>query len=212
MRIGIIGAGRIGATVGALWVRAGHEIRLGSRDPHRLAALVQELGPTASVGSIEDAARWADVVFCAFPYGIWPQMARKLAPLVAGKLVMDAANPYPRRDGAFAQAAIDGGQGSGLPVAGLLPGAHLVRAFNSVYWETLKTEAHRSGERIAIPLAGDDPAALDVASNLVREAGFDPVTAGPLVQAAAFDVGAPVYDNPQTAAGMERMLGLIPPG
>jgi len=212
VRIGVIGAGKIGATVGALWVRAGHEVKFGSRNPQRLGELVEQLGPSASAASIEDAARWAEIVFCAFPYGIWPQMARKVAPLVAGKVVMDAANPSRQRDGAFAQAALDGGQGSGVPVADLLPRARMVRAFSSVYWETLRNEAHRAGERIAIPLAGDDPAALQTAEQLVRDAGFDPVLAGPLVQAAAFDVGAPVYNNPQTADEMERMLGLIPPG
>ncbi len=212
MRIGIIGAGKIGGTVGRLWVRAGHQVRFGSRNPQRLAGLVQELSQKASAVSIEDAARWAETVFCAFPYGVWPPMARKLEPLVVTKVVMDAANPYPQRDGAFARAALEGGQGSGVPVADLLPRAWVVRAFNCVYWETLKSEAHRAGERIAIPLAGDDPAALEVATQLVRDAGFDPVLAGPLVQAAAFDVGAPVYNNPQTASEMERILGLIPPG
>lgn len=212
MRIGVIGAGKIGATVGSLWVRAGHEVCFGSRAPSRLGGLVAALGTGATSATIEDAARMAETVFTAAPYGIWPELAGKLAPLVAGKVVMDAANPYPQRDGAFAQAAIDGGRGSGVPVAALLPEARLVRGFNSVYWETLRNQANRAGERLGIPLAGDNHAALQVASGLVRDAGFDPVIAGPLVQAAAFDVGAPAYNNPLTAAELERVLGLDPPG
>ncbi len=212
MQIGVIGAGRIGATVGGLWVRAGHRVCFGSREPGRLRALTDSLGERASAASVEDAARRGEAVLTAFPYGEWPDIARRIAPLLAGKVVLDAANPYPERDGGFAVAAVAAARGSGVPVAALLPGARLVRAFNSIFWETLRDQAHHDGERIAIPLAGDDHAALQVASALVRDAGFDPVLAGPLVQAAAFDVGEPAYNNPQTAAALERLLGLIPPG
>jgi predicted dinucleotide-binding enzyme len=212
MRIGVIGAGRIGATLGTLWARAGHEVCFGARDPAKLAELVRALGSGTCAGSLEEAARFGPVVFVATPYGVWPQLARSLARHLAGKVVIDAANPYPNRDGEFARRAIEGGRGSGVPVAALLPGAQLVRAFNSVFWETLRDQAHRPGERLGIPLAGDDRQAVETASQLVRDAGFDPVVVGPLVQAAAFDVGEPVYNNPQTAAGLERMLAIDPPG
>jgi predicted dinucleotide-binding enzyme len=210
MRIGVIGSGRIGATVGRLWAEAGHVVRFGSREPERLAALAQELG--ATVGTQDDAAGFADVVFAAAPYGSWPDMAARLASSLAGKVVMDAANPYPARDGAFAQSALDAKHGSGAPVARLLPGAYYVRAFNSVYWETLRDQAHRAPPRLAIPLVGDDPASLDVAVGLVAEAGFDPVVVGPLVHACTFDVGAPAYNHPSTREELERLLGLVPPG
>ena len=99
-----------------------------------------------------------------------------------------------------------------MPVARLLPGVRLVRAFNALRWTVLRDEAHRAGEWLAMPLAGDDPAALDTAAQLVRDAGFDPVIAGPLVQAAEFDVGTFAYGNPQTASELERLLALQPPG
>ncbi len=212
MRIGIIGAGRIGATVGTLWVGAGHEVCFGSRTPERLASLVAGLGAGASAGSLAEAARFGEAVFAAAPYGAWPDMAVELGPLLHGKPLLDAANPYPERDGAFATAALAGGEGAGVPVARLLPGVLLVRAFNAVHWETLRHEAHRPGARLAIALAGDTPAAVGLAARLVRDAGFDPVIAGPLVQAAEFDVGTPSYNNPQTAEALERMLALQPPG
>ena len=212
MRIGVIGAGRIGATVGKLWVEAGHQVCFGSRHPERLAALVAALGADASAGSAVAAARFGEAVFTAAPYGVWPEMAAELGPWLLGKPLLDAANPYPERDGAFASAALAAGEGAGVPVAKLLPGVPVVRAFNAVHWETLGREAHRAGERLAIALAGDTPAAVEVAAQLVRDAGFDPVIAGPLVQAAEFDVGAPAYNNPQTAQSLERMLALQPPG
>ena len=212
MRIGVIGAGRIGATIGALWVRAGHQVLFGSRHPERLGELVAGLGADASAGGIEDSAAFGEAVFAAAPYGAWPEMAQSLAPILAGKLLMDAANPYPDRDGAFAREAVAAARGSGVPVAALLPGARLVRAFNSIFWQTLRDQAHRDGARLAIPLAGDDHAALRTASALVHDAGFEPVVAGPLVQAAAFDVGEPAYNNPLTASELSRVLGLDPPG
>lgn len=210
MRIGIIGSGKIGATLGRLWAASGHAIRFGSREPERLQGLAAELG--ASAGSQEDSCEWAEAVFAASPYGQWPDLASRLAPLVAGKVVMDAANPYPQRDGAFAQAALDERKGSGVPVARLLPGAYYVRAFNSVYWETLRDQSGRAPPRLAIPLVGDDPASLDLAAVLVGDAGFDPLVVGPLVHAGTFDVGTPAYNNPQTRDELERLLGLIPPG
>jgi len=175
MRIGVIGAGNVGRSVAGLLARAGHEVRFSSRDPGKD-------GPDSlpgPVGTVAEAAAFGEVVLCAAPYGIWPALAVELGPHVGGKVVIDAANPYPGRDGAFAQAAIDTGQGAGVPVAALLSGARLVRAFNSVPWP-----------------------------GMVAEAGFEPVDAGPLVQARAFDPGAPAYNHPMSAADMRRTLGL----
>ena len=104
--------------------------------------------------------------------------------------MLNSANPYPGRDGDFARAAIAArGEGQGVPVVRLLPGARFVRAFNSVYFKTLQTEAHRAGDRVGIPLASNDAAALDVAARLVRDAGFEPVVVGPLAPRALFRSG-----------------------
>ena len=208
MNIGIIGAGNIGGTVGVLWAKAGHLVRFATRHPESLGPLLAEAGPNAAAGSPEEAARFGEVVFCSVPYGAWPSLALALAPLVSGKVVLDSANPYPGRDGEFARAAIAAGEGAGVPVARLLPGTRLVRAFNSVYFKTLQTEAHRSGDRVGIPLAGDDAAALDVAARLVRDAGFEPVLAGPLTAARSFDPGTPVYNTGMSGADLARALGV----
>ena len=208
MDIGIIGAGKIGGTVGVLWAKAGHLVRFGTRHPESLGPLLAEAGPNAAAGSPDDAARFGEVVFCSVPYGAWPSLAPALAPLVSGKVVLDSANPYPGRDGEFARAAIATGEGAGVPVARLLPDARLVRAFNSVYFKTLQTEAHRSGDRVGIPLAGDDAAALDVAARLIRDAGFEPVLAGPLTAARSFDPGTPVYNTGMSGADLATALGV----
>jgi len=92
--------------------------------------------------------------------------------------------------------------------AEFLPGVRLVRAFNSIPAGLLRSEAHRSGEWIAVPLAGDDPAALETAARLVNDAGFEPVVVGSLARAKEFDVGTGVYGRGLTARELRKGLGL----
>jgi predicted dinucleotide-binding enzyme len=209
MNIGIIGAGNIAGIVGLLWAKAGHPVRFGTRHPDELGPLVAQAGLLASAGTPAEAARFGEVVFCSAPFGAWPTLAPELAPLLSGKVVLDSANPYPGRDGAFAHDTIAAGEGAGVPVARLLPGVRLVRAFNSVYFKTLQSEAHRAGDQVGIPLAGDDPPALELAARLVRDAGFEPVMVGPLVSARSFDAGTPVYNTGMSGAQLARALGVV---
>ncbi len=119
MNIGVIGAGKIGGTVGVLWAKAGHLIRFGTRHPESLGPLLAEAGPNASAGSPEESAHFGEIIFCSVPYGAWPSLAPALAALVSGKAVLDSANLHPERDGDFARAAIAAGEGAGVPVARL---------------------------------------------------------------------------------------------
>ena len=210
MNIGIIGAGNIAGAVGLLWAKAGHAVRFGTRHPEVLGPLLAKVGSHGSSGTPGDAAGFGEVVFCSVSYGAWPDLAAGIAPLLAAKVVIDSANPYPERDGAFAADALAAGEGAGLPVARLLPGARLVRAFNSVYFKLLETEAHRAGDRIGIPLAGDDEDAVGVAAGLVRDAGFDPVVVGALARAREFDPGTAVYNTGMTGPDLARALGVAP--
>ncbi len=138
MRIGIIGAGHIGGTVGRLWADAGHNVRFAARDSGGLAKRVAALGASVSAGSLDEVARFGECVFVATPFKAWPDLARDLAAELAGKTVIDAANLYPERDGAVAEEAIAAARGSLAYVARLLPAARLVKAFNTLYWETLR--------------------------------------------------------------------------
>jgi 8-hydroxy-5-deazaflavin:NADPH oxidoreductase len=205
-KIGIIGAGKIGGTLATLWVKAGHEVLISSRHPEELKALAQSLGPKAHVGTPREAAMFSDVVLISVPYGALPQVGRDLANELAGKIVLDTGNPYPERDGDMALEARK--KGTGVASAEFLPGVRLVRAFNAINYKDLAAQAHRAGEPIAIPLAGDDSRALAVASQLVRDAGFEPVVVGPLASAKRFDVGTPVYVQLMTATELRARLGL----
>src|SRR4051794_33470884 len=97
MKIGIIGAGMIGSTVGKLWVDAGHEVRFASRHPEELAPLVASLGERASTGTPAEAAAFGDVVMVTIPLVALPQLARDVS--LANKVVLDTSNAYERRDG-----------------------------------------------------------------------------------------------------------------
>lgn len=208
VKIGIIGAGRIGGALGEHWAKAGHQVFLSSRHPENLKGLVDRLGPSARAGTPRDAAVFGDVVVIAVPYGAVPQIGRDLAADMRGKVVLDAANPFPYRDGPVAEDARR--KGTGIASAEHLPGVRLVRAFNTIPAGVLRGEAHRTGERVAVPLAGDDREALEVAARLVKEAGFEPVIVGPLARAREFDPGTPVFGKGLTARELRRSLGLGP--
>ena len=209
MKIGIIGAGRIGGTLGEHWAKAGHEVFLSSRHPERLKDLVDRLGPPARAGMPKDAAAFGDVILVAVPYGALPQVGRDLAEELKGKVVLDACNPFPQRDGAVAEEARRKGTGVASPE--LLPGVRLVRAFNTIPASVLRSEARRAGERIAVPLAADDREALEIASRLVRDAGFEPVAVGPLARAKEFDPGTAAFGKGLTARELRQSLGLGAP-
>ena len=91
LRIGIIGTGNIGGALARLWVEAGHEVMMSSRNPERLQPLASELGERARVGTPREAAAFGEVILLAVPYGATPQVGRDYASELAGKVVLDAA-------------------------------------------------------------------------------------------------------------------------
>jgi predicted dinucleotide-binding enzyme len=206
MKIGIIGTGDIGGALARHWGAAGHDLMISSRHPDRLRALAKEIGPNVKVGTPKEAAAFGEVIMLAVPYGALPQVGRDYASELKGKVVMDAGNPYPSRDGEMA--VRDRERGTGVAVAEYLPGVRLVRAFNAINAEPLAREAHRKPVRIGIPIAADDAAAMEVAKQLVSDAGFDPVPVGKLARAREFDYGTPVYVRGYTAAELRKELKL----
>lgn len=204
--IGIIGSGRLGGTVGTLWAKAGHPVLFSSRNPDRLKELVEAAGPNARAGTPAEAIAFGQALLLAVPYGALPQLGQELGAALSGKVVLDACNAVPARDGDVARIAAE--RGIGVTSAGFLPGARLVRAFNTLGARVLAEQAHRAGDPVAIPLAGDDAGALEVAAALVRDAGFEPVVAGPLSRAPDFAMGARGYGKVVPAAELRSILGL----
>jgi hypothetical protein len=194
MKIGIIGAGMIGGTLGPLWARAGHEVRYGTRHPERVT-----VGDRMSSATPLEAAAFGDAVLLAVPFGATRGVASEIGTAISSKLLMDAGNPYPQREPEVAAEVAAGGRGSGCWTARQFLSAHVVKAFNTVYYRTLQEHAGRTTDPVGIPLAGDDPLALAMAEQLVRDAGFVPVIVGPLDAAAGFDVGTPMWNSNATA-------------
>jgi 8-hydroxy-5-deazaflavin:NADPH oxidoreductase len=180
MKIGIVGAGNIGATAARLFARAGHEVALSnSRGPETLRALVEELGDRARAVTVEEAARFGEVVLVAIPFGKYGELP---AEAFYGKVVIDAGNYYPSRDGHIAE--LDNGETTSSELMSAhLRGARLVKGFNTIYYVHLAEQGDNGlplDGRRAIFIAGDDSAAKEAVAKLVEEIGFAAVDTGSL--------------------------------
>ena len=206
LRIGTIGSGHIGGTIGGLWIKAGHEVMFSSRHPEELRDMVRQLGPLAKAGTVPDAIAFAQVVFIAVPYSAIPQIGQQYGSTFNHKILMDACNAVPARDGTVADEVEK--NGIGVTTQKYFPSARVVRAFNTMSYMIFEKEAHRAPPGLAIPIAGDDPVAVRVAEGLVRDAGFDPVLVGKLADARRFQRGQPGYGQSVTAAELKQKLNL----
>ena len=191
MDIGVIGAGNIGANAARLFAGAGHRVAIAnSRGPETLVDLVSEIGENAMAATVEEAAGFGEVVFEAIPFERYEELP--VGPL-EGKVLVDASNYYPGRDG-----EVDlGGLGSSEVIARHLPGTRVVKAFNTMHYETLRTEGGRE-DPLVLFVAGDDEEAKAVVLRLVREIGFAPVDVGTLADGRKQEPGTPIYDKPMT--------------
>lgn len=207
MRIGIIGSGKIGATGARRFVKAGHEVAIAnSGGPQTLTALVEELGDNAQAASPEEAAAFGELVLVAIPLGRY----RELPQVPAGTIVVDANNYYPGRDGNLAELDHDSTT-SGELLAAHIPGARVVKAFNTMQWEALRDRGNPDAgdERLALFVASDDQAAKDTVSRLIEEIGFAPVDTGNLSEGGRRQQpGAPVFTELLTAADAKDTLVL----
>jgi predicted dinucleotide-binding enzyme len=205
-RIGIIGSGNIGGTIGGLWVKKGHSVFFSSRHPDELKDMVAKLGSLAQAGTVEQAVAFGDVLFIAVPYGAIPQIGKDYSAAMKGKVMLDACNAVSSRDGAVADEVEQ--NGIGVTTQRYFPGVRIVRAFNTMPYMVFAREANRPDPKLAIPIAGDDPQALQIAASLVRDAGFDPVTVGTLADARRFQRGQAGYGQQVTAAELKQKLSL----
>lgn len=206
MKIGIIGAGNIGANAAKLFVKAGHEVAIAnSRGAETLMDLANEIGAQAL--GLEDAARFGEIVLIAVPFGNYKTLP---AEVFQNKIVVDAGNYYPDRDGQFADID-DGKTTSSELMATHLKDARVVKAFNTIWFEHLKTKGDTSlpiEERRAIFVAGDDAESKKVVSDLIKEIGFAPIDTGNLHDGGLTqEPGTAVYNRELTASDAQAMLG-----
>lgn len=194
MNVGIIGSGSIGSTVAQLCVDVGHGVVIANRrGPASLDDLVAHLGERARAVTVEEAAAFGELVLVAVPFGALDDLP---AAAFYGRVVVDAANYYPARDGAVARLDDDDTTSSEL-LAAHLPGATVVKAFNTMYYATLASAGDRTlteDERLALFLAGDDTEAKALVGTLIRDVGFAPVDTGTLAVGGRLQQpGSPIY-------------------
>ena len=199
MRIGMIGAGKIGRTLGGLMEGAGHDVFYGVRTPD---------GTDRAIGTVGEAARFGELIVFAAPFGAWADFVSHNYPASAGKVVIDASNPVVSRDGDVARLVAESQAGSAVYVAGLVPESHLAKTFNTVYWVDLKEQAGRAGARLGMPIVTDSKLADEVLQTLVSEVGFEPVLVGGLDRASDLDPGSPIYAKSYTAREIRAVLEL----
>ena len=208
MKIGIIGAGHIGGNAARLFARAGHEIAVAnSRGAETLQDFVAELGDRAQSASIEEAARFGEVVFVSIPFGRYATLP---AEAFAGKIVIDSNNYYPERDGNFAELDADKTTSSEM-LAAHLKGARVVKAFNTIWFEHLKTQGDKNlpaDERRAIFIAGDDADAKKTVAGLIEDIGFAAVDTGGLADGGlSQQPSSAIYNRNLTAREAQAFLG-----
>ena len=206
MRIGIIGSGHIGGTAAQLFAEAGHEVAIAnSRGPETLTELVEEIGPNARAATVADAASFGEIVLVAIPFGGYRELP--VAPL-EGKIVVDANNYYPGRDGVFPELEDDSTTSTEL-LAEHLAGAHVVKAFNSMLWSTLRDRRNPDAreDRLVVFVAGNDAEANDTVSKLIDEIGFTAVVTGDLAKGGRLQQrDGPLYGKELTQAEAEEAL------
>src|SRR6516164_6685324 len=193
LKIAMVGSGKEGGALGTAFVKAGHQVMFSSRHPDELKSLVDGLGPLARAGTVEQAIAFGDVVAIVIPYTAMEQIGKDYGAALAKKaLVLDVSNPIARRDGDELAKWVEQQGGAGLATAKLLPGAHIVRAFNGINYTKLSAEAHRPGGLVGVPIAGDDQNAIAIASDLIREIGFEPAIVGGVAMGKYLGPGTPL--------------------
>ena len=209
MDIGVVGSGNIGVSAAKLFAAAGHRVAISnSRGPETLEGLVEEIGPGVRAATVEEAAEFGEVVMEAIPFGRYENLP---ADKLSGKIFVTASNYYQGRDGEVEH----GGLSSGELVQRHLPGARVVKAFNTIYFERLRDNGRPDApveERETVFVAGDDEEAKAVVSGLIEEIGFAPVDTGTLAESRRQEPGSPVYNVPmkpgqarETLAGMGKV-------
>lgn len=206
-KIATIGAGNLGGAIGALWIKAGHEVMFSSRNPDELKPLVEKLGPLAHAGTVEEAIRFGtDAVLLAIPYQAYPDAGKAYAAALDGKVVLDAGNA--NRSTLYAETQENG---IGVTSAKYFPGTRIVRAFNAANHRIFTNNANRHAPRMAVPIAGDDADAIETAKKLVDAAGFDPLVVGGLKDADKFAMGTDGFGHVMSAKELAEQLGLETP-
>ena len=177
MNIAVIGTGNVGSALGSSFSRAGHQVTFAARDADKARSVAAGAGARAATAV--EAVAGADVVVLAVPYAAVEAVAAEIVPVVAGKVVVDATNPL-KPD--YSGLATAGGPSAAERLVGLLPGARVVKAFNTLF-ATNQADPAGQGTTLDALFATDDDTAAAAVGELAGSIGFRPVRVGPLAAA-----------------------------
>ncbi|GLW74082.1 NADP oxidoreductase [Kitasatospora phosalacinea] len=207
MRIGILGTGNMADALGTHWARAGHRLTIGGRNPDRARQLAERIGRGARSGGLRTAVADAEVVLVALPFGTGAEVVRTLAEPLAGRTLVDCANPV----GPGFRLLTGHGPSAAEQLASAAPGAHVVKAFNLCHEDVWRMRPPVfDGRPLAVPLCGDDPAALAQVTTLVRDLGCTPLSAGALDRAGLLEATAALFIGLWVGGGADAQA-IAPP-
>lgn len=207
MKIGVIGSGNIGGNLGKHWAKAGHEVLFTSRHPEELGQLVKEAGGKSKAVSLDEA--WeanADVYLLAVPFKAIDKLSELYAGEYGNKVIIDATNPYPERDGEMAQEVRDSNRNASEYTAMKFGTAKTAKAFNTIYADHLKERAFRESDKLAIPFAAQDEDSKKITQQLIEDIGFDPVYVGGLEDTHIMDPEQKIYGKSTNRQELEEMM------
>lgn len=205
-QISILGAGKIGMALATLWLRAGHPICLGSRNPAKLRSTVDRLDMNISVKSLKEAAAASDIILIAVPYPAIETLVAEIKNEVGSKLIIDASNPFGFSPEGHVISTLGPHLTEGTRMANLLSQSHVVRAFTHILDELLVSRGTKQAGLFAIAIAGDDVTAKSIVASLVSDTGFVPVDIGTLAESAPLDPGGILFPQIFTPADMRLTL------
>lgn len=182
-KIAIIGSGKIGSTEGKLWLRTGHDVMYGSRNPEKLTD--KSLGKEAKIGTIDEAISFGQIVLIATPWEAAEELLKDKSRF-EGKIIIDASNPYIKKNPSQPQKPenlelkeFPNGSSATEYRTKMLDSVPLVKSYNILTAEFQKEAANRpSDNKVVMPLAGDDATAKNVVAQLIRDSGFEPFDVG----------------------------------
>ncbi|MEU1443332.1 NADPH-dependent F420 reductase [Streptomyces mirabilis] len=190
MRIGVLGTGGMADALATHWVRAGHEVTVGGRDVDKAERLATRIGGGAKPASLRVAAEFGQVVLAALPFDAGVSVARELRAALDGKVLLDCSNPV----GPGFRLLTEGGPSAARQLAAAAPGAHVVKAFNLCHEDVWRMRPPVfDGRPLAVPVCGDDRAALARVRELVRDVGCAPVAGGGLERAGLLEATAALF-------------------
>ncbi|MGP4052049.1 NADPH-dependent F420 reductase [Streptomyces sp. 2A115] len=190
MRIGVLGTGNMADALATHWVRAGHQVTIGGRDPHKAERLATRIGGSAKPASLRAAAESGQVVLAALPFGAGVSVVRGLRTALDGKVLLDCSNPV----GQGFRLLTEGGPSAAQRLAAAAPGAHVVKAFNLCHEDVWRMRPPVfDGRPLAVPVCGDDERALARVRELVQDVGCEPVAGGGLERAGLLEATAALF-------------------